>query len=165
MFCGPPGGATHRKVTMAPWWSNMVALPLRAGPCPSHQARLLSVCPLPVLVSNSETSECSTAQQTPRCRGALTAADGKKEREESKEGRRGKRKKEERRRKRVGKWMKAHRDGHIEGKQVARPSWELSALLPVPVPQDPWGPPRSPASPKSNSTSWLAAWSADGTVW
>ena len=76
VFCGPPGGATHRKVTMAPWWSNMVALPLRAGPCPSHQARLLSVCPLPVLVSNSETSECSTAQQTPRCRGALTAGLG-----------------------------------------------------------------------------------------
>lgn len=25
--------------------------------------------------------------------------------------------------------MKAHWDSHIEGKQVARPSWELSALL------------------------------------
>lgn len=35
--------------------------------------------------------------------------------------------------------MKAHWDSHIEGKQVARPSWELSALLPVPVPQDPRG--------------------------
>ena len=41
--------------------------------------------------------------------GALTAADGKKEREESKEGRRGKRKKEERRRK----WAQADRGGVV----------------------------------------------------
>lgn len=54
-------------------------------------------------------------------RGALTAADGKKEREESKEGRRGKRKKEERRRKwgerekggREGGWGSGRKEGKM----------------------------------------------------
>lgn len=54
-------------------------------------------------------------------RGALTAADGKKEREESKEGRRGKRKKEERRRKwgerekggREGVWGSGRKEGKM----------------------------------------------------
>lgn len=66
---------------------------------------------------------------------------------------------------RTGKWMKAHRDSPHEreaGYQARLGTPSLGANTSAP---DPHGPRCSPASPKSCSTSWLAAWRADGAAW